>query len=95
MRKLFSANKYLPIALALAGFAAAGSELGVGPVRRRGVREFRGGMLGHTCIRSRPTSAAMVPTRKFPRPSYPGRAVRLQLLQPRYVRLRRGHRTGL
>ena len=34
-----------------------------------GVPAFRPGVVRRTCIRSRPTSAAMVPTRKFPRPS--------------------------
>ena len=69
MKKRFSAKTYGSLALALAAFAVAGTA----PVFAQSSGAWSAGIsarvVRRTCIRSRPTSAAMVPTRKFPRPS--------------------------
>src|SRR6516162_2082473 len=62
MNKLFTANKYVPIALALAVFTAAGSA----PVfasSQAGLLAFRLGMLSHSCISNRSTTVVITPTR--------------------------------
>jgi hypothetical protein len=67
--KNFSAKRYGSLARALAAFAVAGTAPVFAQSSGAWSPAFRPGVVRRTCIRSRPTSAAMVPTRKFPRPS--------------------------
>ena len=69
MKKRFGAKRYGSLALALAAFAVAGTAPVSPSLQALGVPAFRPVVVRRTCVRSRPTSAAMVPTRKFPRPS--------------------------